>query len=206
MIDNRVRDMTGRNMDYRIAAAILVGGRSKRMGSPKEKMVIKEDGRTFLDKICDEADACRGICLDAFYMSVRKGQKTGRKGYIEIEDEYDDIVPMGCIFSVLERASKDGIDAVLFLACDMIKYDKEEISFICGAYQGEDILWARTDGDFIQPLASIYSVGIVGTIRDMADKGDYKLRNMEQYLANIGYCDRENGDKYENVNSYIKMN
>ena len=198
-------NMTGKRSVYRIAAAILVGGQSKRMGSPKEKMVIKGDGRTFLDKICDEADACMDSCIEALYLSVRKGQRVSRNGYIQVEDEYDSIGPMGGICSVLNRAAEDGLDAVLFIACDMIKYDSEEISSICRSYKGEDILWARTGGYAIQPLASIYNVNIVSTIKGMADKGDYKLRNMEKYLDNIGYCDRADINKYDNVNTLQKL-
>ena len=39
-----------------IAVAILFGGKSGRMGSPKENVVIPGDGRTFLERMCDEAN------------------------------------------------------------------------------------------------------------------------------------------------------
>ena len=188
-------------MTYRLGAAVLVGGRSRRMGRPKESVVIEGDGRTFLEKICDEVDACINdhICLR--YLSVRKGQKTGRDGYVSIEDKYDDIGPLGGIISVLERAGEDGLDAVLFLACDMIRYNSEEITSVCSRYKGEDILWARTDGTDIQPLASIYSTGIVKNLRNMADKGDYKLRDLEKYVKHTGFYDSNDAGLYMNVNS-----
>lgn len=188
-------------MEYRIAAAVLVGGKSKRMGRPKENVVIEGDGRTFLEKICDEVDLCPDNLICARYLSVRKGQGTERKGYITVEDKYDDIGPLGGIISVLERAGEDGIDAVLFLACDMIRYDRDEIASICSLYMGEEILWARTQGKNIQPLASIYSTGIVRSVRNMADKGDYKIRNLESHVDNIGYYDSADTVLYENVNS-----
>lgn len=188
-------------MTYRFGAAVLVGGRSKRMGRPKENVIIEGDGRTFLGKICDEVDACfnDGICRR--YLSVRKGQKTGRDGYVSVEDRYDDIGPLGGIISVLERAEEDGCDAVLFLACDMIKYNREEIASVCSRYGGEDILWARTDGRNVQPLASIYGTGIVKAAGNMADKGDYKLRDLEKYVKHTGYYDSNDAGLYVNVNS-----
>ncbi len=186
---------------YSIGAAVLVGGRSTRMGSPKENMVIEGDGRTFLDKVCDEVDMCTGSCIGARFLSVRKGQETDREGYICVEDEYEDIGPLGGMIPVLKKAGEYGMDAVLFIACDMISYDKEEISSICGLYKGEDILWARTGENKIQPLASIYSVELVKYAVRLADKGEYKIRNIEQYAKCINHYDSKNEEKYINVNS-----
>lgn len=195
-----IRSFLEGNMEYRIGAAVLVGGHSTRMGRPKENIIIEEDGRTFLEKICDEIDAGTGKCISARYLSVRRGQELSREGYIKIEDEYDEIGPLGGIISVLERAGDDGLDAVLFLACDMIRYDVNEICTICGTYRGEDILWARTGGENIQPLASIYSVDTVKAAKEMADKGDYKLRDLSQYMRSVGFYDSDHAQKYLNVN------
>ena len=185
----------------RIAAAVLIGGHSTRMGCPKEDVLIPGDGRTFLEKICDEVDAVYGKYISARYLSVRKGQIRFRNGWISVSDKYDDIGPMGGLVSVLKKAKDDGMDAVLLLACDMIRYDKAEITNICRAYSGEDILWARTDMKDLQPLASIYGTGIIKTAREMADKGENKIRSIGQYITGAGYYDSVDPGKYDNVNS-----
>ncbi len=69
---------------YKIAAAVLLGGRSVRMGSPKETMMIKKDGRTFLDRLCDEADLCVGKSITKRYLSERRDQNAAREGCTEI--------------------------------------------------------------------------------------------------------------------------
>ena len=193
--------MNDTGKEHKIAAAVLVGGRSTRMGRPKENMIIEGDGRTFLEKICDEIDACFPDCICARYLSVRKGQEIYRKGYVRVEDEYDDIGPLGGIISVLKRAKEDGADAVLFLACDMPGYDRNEICTICGTYKGEDILWARTDGKDIQPLASIYSTGILKAAMSMAGRGDHRLRDIGRYADRVAFYDSDKTHKYVNVNS-----
>jgi molybdopterin-guanine dinucleotide biosynthesis protein A len=185
---------------YKIAAAVLIGGHSTRMGRPKESVVIEGDGRTFLDKICDETDACFGSCISGRYLSVRRGQQASRNGYITVEDEFDDIGPLGGIISVLEAAGRDGIDAVLILACDMISYTENEIRNVCGAYNGEDILWARTDGSIIQPLASIYKVGVLRDAKSLAQEGVYRLRELDGRCKRTGFYDSRDRSAYENRN------
>ena len=186
--------------EYRIAAAVLAGGRSTRMGSPKENMIIEGDGRTFLNKICDEADACSGDCIAERYLSIRRGQDLSREGYKAVEDTYDDIGPLGGLTAVLEAAAADGMDAVLILACDMIRYTENEIRRICDSYKGEDILWARTDGRDIQPLASIYSVKILDECLSQAGDGVYRLRDLDKRCKRTGFYDSADSPAYENRN------
>ncbi len=189
------------NDRYRIGAAVLIGGRSTRMGSPKENMVIEGDGRTFLDKICDEIDRHFGDCICGRYMSVRRGQTANRQGYMPVEDEYDDIGPLGGIISVLKAAKRDGLDAMLILACDMIGYTDEEMQKICAAYSGEDILWVRTEDGYIQPLGSIYSVSVLDTATSMAEEGIHRIRVMGDRMKNVGHYDSDCPEAYENINS-----
>ena len=186
--------------DHRIAAAVLIGGKSSRMGRPKEDIVIPKDGRTFLDRICDEVDVCFGTCLCKRYLSVRKGQTRAKDGFIVVEDEYDGIGPLGALVSVLNRAAEDKCDAVLLLACDMICYPASEIIKICGEYKGQDILFARTDKENLEPLASIYGVNLTETARMMAESGEFKLRALTQYSDNISYYDSDDPGAYKNVN------
>ncbi|HCM91065.1 MAG TPA: hypothetical protein DIS78_00650 [Lachnospiraceae bacterium] len=188
-------------MKYRIGTAVLVGGRSTRMGQPKENVIIKGDGRTFLEKICDEVDDCYGSCIVSRYLSIRRGQAAGRTGYTNVEDEYDDIGPLGGFVSVLKRAKTDKLDAVLFIACDIIGYNKDEIGSICGVYAGEDILWARTEGKDIQPLASIYSVRALTALEKMAEAGIYRIRDAKEYADRVGFYDSNNPSAYMNLNS-----
>ena len=115
------------------------------MGQPKESVIIPGDGRTFLDRICDEIDKAYQKIISQRYISQREDQQIIRDGYVPVYDKYTGIGPIGGIASVLERAGKDGYDATLFLACDMTGYHYDEISQICTRYHGEDVLFARTD-------------------------------------------------------------
>lgn len=187
--------------DHRIAAAVLTGGRSLRMGSPKESTVIPGDGRTFLDRICDEVDITYPNTISGRYLSVRADQDVCRTGYIRVPDRYDGIGPLGGIASVLMRAYDDGFEAVLMLACDMIRYEHGEILSICEHYHGEDILFARTSPDDLQPLASIYSTGILDAVQSQTDSGDYRIRNLSGRLRDVLFYDSSDPGFYENRNT-----
>ena len=64
-----------------IAACVLAGGQSKRMGRPKHSVVIPGDGRTFLDRICDEIDHVYPSVISGRYISLRADQNIERDGY-----------------------------------------------------------------------------------------------------------------------------
>ena len=185
---------------YRIGAAVLIGGRSSRMGRPKEDMIIPGSDMTFLDHICNEVDSCFGGCLYKRYLSVRKGQLRERKGYLSVEDIYDDIGPLGGLVSVLKRASVDGCDALLLLACDMIRYKGEEIKRICENYAGEDILFARTEKTVLQPLASIYGTGILETAQRQTGSDDHRMRKLAGDGTVVAYYDSDTPNMYDNIN------
>ncbi|MCR5147686.1 MAG: molybdenum cofactor guanylyltransferase [Eubacterium sp.] len=200
--------------EYRFAVAVMAGGHSTRMGQSKHSVIIKGDGRTFLNKICDEADEAKkhldrenisgdmvGKKIFQRYLSVREDQDIKREGYISVNDIYKDIGPIGGIASVLKSAEEDDCDAVLFLACDMIKYDKNEIINIIESYRGEDILYAETKERGLQPLASIYSVSILENVISAIGQGNYRLRDIRKGLSNVAIYKPEDDTKYNNFNS-----
>ena len=193
--------MNKNTRSYDIAAAVLIGGRSERMGCPKESVVLPGDGRTFLDRICDEVDKAYPKIISHRYISQREDQKIARDGYVPVYDKHTGIGPIGGIVSVLERAGKDGCDAVLFAACDMTGYHYGEISRICTHYHGENALFARTDGSRLQPLASIWSVNCLPAVSSMIEKGDHRLRDITELVDGIKYYDTFCPEAYVNINS-----
>ncbi len=186
---------------YNIAAVVLVGGLSRRMGMPKDSVVIPNDGRTFLDKICEEVDITYPDVIKGRYLSVRSDRILAREGYESVIDIFERVGPLGGIHASLVRAREDGYDAVLVLACDMTEYDHKEIEAICAAYAGEDILFARTGKIDVQPLASIYSVTVIGGIIEQIKKKEYRIRDLSGTLSNISYYDSNRRSIYRNQNT-----
>ncbi|MCR5687935.1 MAG: NTP transferase domain-containing protein [Lachnospiraceae bacterium] len=171
------------------------------MGRPKHSVVIPGDGRTFLDRMCDEIDHVYPSVVRGRYISMRPDQNIEREGYKCVCDRYEAIGPLGGIASVLADAKRDRFDAVLMLACDMTAYDSQEIINICERYDGDDILFARTDETDIEPLASIYGITVLDAIQTQIDNGDYRIRDLEKLVENIGYFDSVYPERYFNQNT-----
>ena len=188
-----------------IAACVLAGGQSKRMGRPKHSVIIPGDGRTFLDRMCDEIDRVYPSVIRGRYISMRSDQNIEREGYKCVCDRYEAIGPLGGIASALADAKRDGFNAVLMLACDMTAYNCQEIINICERYDGDDILFARTDETDIQPLASIYGITVLDAIMTQIDNGNYRIRDLEKLVKKSEYFDSVCPERYFNQNTVAEQ-
>lgn len=175
-----------------VGIAILAGGKSSRMGRSKTDMILPGDGRTMLDRICDEMSS-----FDCRYLSVRKGQTVGRTDYQIVEDLYDDIGPMGAICSLLTVSEAD---ALLVLACDMPGYRREHALRMMQLYAGEEILIPETAGGY-EPLAAIYSKKMLPLIREKIAEQRYKLVSVMKSSRNVRVLTDQDEKPFKNINS-----
>ena len=181
-------------MNQNIGAAILIGGKSSRMGIAKDKL--------FLTQICTAVNGLRDK-----YISVNKAQNPNISGFSAIFDCCDDIGPIGGILSCLEATD---CDALLILACDMPLYSKYEVDEILNIYNGEDILipctsrnmgTAGTAGGY-EPLAGIYSRNCIQTIRDHIASGNYRLRSLfTEPALSFGTYTPAHAEAFTNINT-----
>lgn len=182
-------------MDNKLAIAILMGGRSRRMGRRKDTIVL-ENGETFLQRICRECET-----YNEKYISINISQHdidtfASEKGFFVVEDEYEDIGPMGGILSILKKIRSE---AVLVIAVDMINVKKEHIDRMLLNYDGEKAL-VSISGNGSEPLFSVFSKKCIPEISFQISKGEYSLR---KYISETEYKSVlwENDDIFENINS-----
>ena len=174
-----------------VGVAVLAGGHSTRMGRPKENVVIPGDGRTMLNRLCDEMSFFRNR-----YISVRDGQHIDRPDYIPVPDLYKDRGPMGGIFSLLSFCKTD---ALLVLACDMTGYNRINALRMLDAYSGEDILLPQSVRG-PEPLAAIYSKNILPELAKKLEINDHRLRALIETDAFIRIIEDDDIEAYKNVN------
>lgn len=182
---------------YNIAVAILAGGKSKRMGTDKAELVRK-DGETFLEHICKEMSP-----FAKKYLSVNKEQKYAFEGYETIVDKYDGIGPIGAIAGVLEKAKADGMDAVLFVACDMPFYSYAHAMKTVDIYSGEDVVLPVVENR-AEPLAAIYSVNILETVYENIRCNEYKLTDVIKKMHYREYVP-DDYEAYSNINTKMEF-
>ena len=93
-----------------VGVAVLIGGKSSRMGSPKEQLITK-DNQSFLMRICSEMDFFKYR-----YISHNSSQKYSYDGYRNVTDLIENIGPMGGIYSLLKTIESE---SELVVACDI---------------------------------------------------------------------------------------
>lgn len=143
-----------------IGALILMGGQNSRMGG-NVKGLLKINEVTFLERIIHVLED-----FSTIYLSVNKKcsseeiKKYEEMGLSVIVDIYDDIGPMGGIYSSLKNCKED----YLFItACDMPFINKDLINKLQANMKNnvDVVIFSKKDyyilwGLYIQKLNSLY--------------------------------------------------
>ncbi|MBD7909893.1 MULTISPECIES: molybdenum cofactor guanylyltransferase [Clostridium] len=154
----------------KIAALVLVGGKSRRMNG-NNKAFLKFKNKSFIEKITDELKV-----FDTIYISVDDKEKYKDLNYTLLEDIYKDIGPIGGIYSALKTIDERYI---FVTACDMPKITKDFIEFICNSItEGIQCVVVQDEKGRIYPLGAIYSKDMIYNIENMIEEKDYKLLNL----------------------------
>jgi molybdopterin-guanine dinucleotide biosynthesis protein A len=130
-----------------LVCAILAGGQSRRMGSPKS--LIEIGGRPILGRIIDQAREVTGricICADnqPRYLPL---------GLPVIQDIHKDQGPLAGLHAAMTcyRGSP-----VLLLACDLPRVHAQMLRRLAELSRGYDITVPKSSAGDIQPLCGIY--------------------------------------------------
>lgn len=187
-----------------ICALILAGGKSSRMNG-NNKAFLKYKDKTFIENIISELDI-----FDKIYISVDSKEKYKDLNYELIEDEFQEIGPIGGIYSALKVVKED---YVFVIACDMPKIKKNLIEILINSIEPEDkCVVFKDDEGRVYPLGGIYSKKSLPIIKEMIDNKNYKLQNLVKKLdgkvLSISECNLDhelfinvnNPEEYENLN------
>ncbi|WP_219929320.1 NTP transferase domain-containing protein [Sphingobacterium athyrii] len=155
------------NRAYPLNGLVLIGGRSRRMGSPKEK--INWHGK---EQVYYLADLLQNYCKDV-YISCRPeqldeidyGKKTA-SNYAWLSDRYKDIGPMGGILTALEFQSDQ---AWLVVACDLPLLGPEAVDYLVQKRDPRRIATAFTSSkdNLPEPLFAIWEPDSLPLIQQM---------------------------------------
>lgn len=128
------------------AAVILAGGRSQRLGRPKESVVVA--GESLLDRsvrACGDTDTI---------VVVGPPRPTLARDIVQVREEPAHGGPVAALASALPILASVGARAVLVLACDMPRVE-EVVAALRPVELRSDAIIARDRGRG-QPLAAVY--------------------------------------------------
>lgn len=154
-----------------IACVLLMGGRSSRMG--QDKAYLDYCGVPFWKQITDEMYKCGET-----YLSVNSTSNIPDTNYSIIIDEYENIGPIGGIYSSL-NSIKESI--AFFAPCDIPTITAEFIQAIIDQYEEkyDGVIVASKEGK-CYPTIGVYSKKIRKQLLEQMKQKDYRLMNLIQ--------------------------
>lgn len=157
-------------MPYRFLAItgfVLAGGASRRMGQPKERLVL--DSETMLER---QDRLLRSVCRTVVVLGQPERISIARAPVLP--DEFPDRGPLGGIFTGLLHSSTE---FNLFLSCDMPFMRKRFLRYLCScALAGEaDVTVAETPERGLQPLVAVYRRRALWVIRRSLEREENKV-------------------------------
>ena len=137
-----------------IAAAILVGGKSSRMG--KDKALLEFNGISFIRRV---AEVFFQECSPVIVISDH-GERYSFLGLPVCEDEYKNCGPLGGIHTALKNVPTN---TVCIASCDIPFIHRDLLRQLLDVRGEEDITVFSSNG-MVQPLFGIYHTRILPTL------------------------------------------
>ncbi len=150
---------------YNISGIILSGGKSLRMG--KNKSFIKIEGIPIIQRIYNLFDE-----LFQEVMIITNDKELFSNFNSKI---YSDLIPdKGVIGGLYTGIYYSEYQHSFCVACDMPFIQKSVVEILISEIKDYDVIVPRTI-DGLQPLHAIYSKNCLEPIKDIIEKGDYKI-------------------------------
>jgi len=163
-----------------VAAGILAGGLSSRMGEDKPAMAW--NGRTFLETVRSACCDFREICV-----SVDDSGKLPGLDCLVVTDELKEYGPLEGLYQILRTIHSE---YVFLLAADMPLLRSDFLQAAVSRLTGcEDCLVIRKEGR-PQPLCSIYSRRLLPELVRLREHGEHRMRTLFE-KGNTVYLDLE---------------
>lgn len=152
------------------AAAVLCGGRSRRMGSDKAGLVLGET--TLLERTA----TVLGEVAPQVVLACGSTPRYGGLGHELVLDACPDGGPLSGLEAVLDRLERAGGGWLAVLACDMPRADAEVLRRLRSRAEerGLDLCVLETDGG-LEPCYGVYHTRCLPAVRRALDAGDRKM-------------------------------
>ena len=147
-----------------LAAAILAGGRAKRLGGIN-KGALEVGGAAIVDR---QLAALRSVASPVFVVGVSDPLWTTR-GLRVVEDEIPGAGPLGGIYTALLHSPAE---RTLVVGCDMPFLDADVLERL-GSVDDADVVIARSARG-VEPLCAVYARPCAPDIRDRLARGAYE--------------------------------
>lgn len=148
-----------------IAGVVLMGGQSTRMGKDKSTIIWKNDSL-----LNHQYQLIKSVCKEA-YLSINSSQISKvSPDYPCIVDEYDEIGPIGGIFTCLNNLKSD----LLVIPIDMPLLSKDLLLELCQSSMSSCF---KTNNQ-LEPFPSYWSIKTLDTINESINSSNFSISNV----------------------------
>ncbi len=158
-----------------LGSLILAGGRSRRMGQPKESLAFGDTS------LLGHAVETLLSCTFPVVVVSRGAEQELPPFNLEAESAFDSELDQGPLIGILAglRAVSQDCDAVFVTGCDNPFLTTAAVDWLASQLGGDDIVMPRVD-DRLQPLAAVYRTGILATVEAMVAAGERSARRLAE--------------------------
>lgn len=176
--------------------AVLVGGKSSRMG--ENKAFIKIHEVSLIERVVKEMSRV----LERVMVVGGPRDLYSHLGVQVVEDVFQDCGPLGGIHAALLN-SKDPY--VFVAACDMPFFRSEVITYLLSQAADYDVVVPRI-GDYLEPLCAVYGRRCLKPIEDSLKRGIFKVTHFYTGVR-VNYVDgRVLADAVGEPNVFVNVN
>ncbi len=163
-----------------LAAAVLAGGRSRRMGTTKA--LIEVDGRAMADRVLD---AARSVGADPVVLLGGDPTQLASLSAPVVLDRYPGEGPVGGVLAALQHFEGTA-DRVLILPCDLVDLDASTLLPLLEAEAGDGFskVWVAAS-DRLEPMCAIWSTEAIGVIEDRFNAGERAVHAVISALPHV---------------------
>ena len=169
-------------MQPSIHAVILAGGKSSRMGVPKEQLPWREG--TFLTELVKEVAAAGMPCLIVSNEPERiPAEVAGRPGVRVTPDLVPSAGPVSGLVTALRLCTEE---VLLVLSCDLPFMDREQIARLVACADDQEAGWEAVipyAQDRLHPLCALYRKSTQPVWEQALEQGELRLMKTIQKLA-----------------------
>lgn len=146
-----------------VGAAILAGGKSRRMGQNKAGLLI--DGETFLARLAAQ--------LSDFPERLLSADSGALPGFASVPDLFPGCGPLGGLHGLLSVCRSD---ALLIVSCDTPLFSRELGRFLAESlFDRDDAVVPVTRDARVHPVCGVYRKTVLPQLQNMLESGDYRM-------------------------------
>ncbi|PMH46545.1 molybdenum cofactor guanylyltransferase MobA [Vibrio sp. 10N.286.49.B3] len=172
---------------------ILAGGQASRMGGT-DKGLIKLNGKPLIEHVLDKLLAQ----TQAITINANRNQDSYQKFAPVISDTFPDYPgPLGGIHAGLSHSKSDWVG---FVPCDSPQINDDLVARFCAHVESDSDILVAHDGDFQQPVFTLYHKRVLPKLDAFLQRGDRKI------ILLYKECNTKYVDFSDSPNCFVNLN